>query len=106
MTDDELAPLLEGLAPVVVDLVTHSIAGLQQQQAAAAVQLAHALEALKDLGPLRERVAVLETRPPLPGPPGQDGAPGPPGANGADGAPGLDFAGVFIEGQTTPGARW
>ena len=60
---------------------------------------------------MRERLAVLETRPPLPGPPGpagQDGAPG------QDGTPGLEFRGVFLEGQaydrghlvTWAGASW
>lgn len=60
---------------------------------------------------LREKVAVLEARPPLPGPAGQDGAPGPPGQ---DGAPGLEYCGVFAEGQaygrgqlvTWAGATW
>jgi hypothetical protein len=32
--------------------------------------------AVKELGPLRERVAVVETRPPVPGPPGKDGRDG------------------------------
>lgn len=39
----------------------------------------------KELGPIRERLAVLETRPPMPGPPGKDGEPGPPGPPGQDG---------------------
>jgi len=42
---------------------------------------------------------VLETRPPMPGPAGQDGAPGAPGPPGADGTPGLVFRGVFVDGQ-------
>ena len=37
---------------------------------------------------LREKVAALEARPPVPGPPGADGAPGKDGVNGKDGLPG------------------
>jgi hypothetical protein len=49
------------------------------------------------LGRLRERVAVVEVRPPVPGPPGE---PGQPGKDGADGKPGLEFVGVFRDGKT------
>ena len=62
-------------------------------------QIAGLTPAAADLGALRERVAVLETRPLLPGPPGQDGAPGPAGTDGAAGLPGLAFRGVYLEGQ-------
>lgn len=50
----------------------------------------------KELGTLRERVAVVEVRPALPGPTGE---PGPPGRDGVDGAPGLSFEGVYQEGK-------
>jgi hypothetical protein len=50
----------------------------------------------KELGALRERVAVVEVRPVLPGPPGD---PGPPGKDGADGKAGLTYLGVFQEGK-------
>ena len=47
-----------------------------------------------DLAALRERVAVLEVRPAVPGPAGEPGAPG------KDGAAGLSFEGVYQEGRT------
>lgn len=58
------------------------------------------LDATKEIAALRERVAVVEVRPPVPGPPGADGAPGKDGANGQDGSPGLSFEGVYQEGQS------
>jgi hypothetical protein len=48
----------------------------------------------KELSTLRERVAVVEVRPPLPGPPGE---PGPPGKDGKDGKAGLTYQGVYQE---------
>jgi hypothetical protein len=51
----------------------------------------------KELGGLRERVAVIEVRPVLPGPPGD---PGPPGRDGADGKAGLTFCGIFNSERT------
>lgn len=54
----------------------------------------------KELGHLRERVAVVEVRPSLPGPPGEPGLPGQPGKDGQDGTAGLSFEGVYQEGQT------
>lgn len=60
------------------------------------------LEALvavtKEIGPLRERLAALEARPPLPGPPGPPGADGAPGPPGAPGIPGLTSKGDFAPG--------
>jgi hypothetical protein len=50
----------------------------------------------KELGGLRERVAVIEVRPVLPGPPGD---PGPPGRDGADGKAGLTYQGVYQDGK-------
>jgi hypothetical protein len=50
----------------------------------------------KELGGLRERVAILEVRPVLPGPPGD---PGPPGRDGVDGKAGLTYCGVFVDGK-------
>jgi hypothetical protein len=54
----------------------------------------------KDIGSIRERLAVVEVRPVVPGPPGEPGAPGAPGENGRDGLAGLSFEGVYQEGQT------
>jgi hypothetical protein len=50
----------------------------------------------KELGALRERVAVVEVRPVQPGPPGD---PGPPGRDGADGKAGLTYQGVYQDGK-------
>lgn len=52
---------------------------------------------------LRERVAVLEVRPSLPGPPGEPGPAGKDGTNGLDGkdgTAGLSFEGVYQEGKS------
>jgi hypothetical protein len=46
---------------------------------------------------VRERLAVIESRPPLAGPPGQDGAPGPPGPPGK---PGLESKGDWHAGES------
>ena len=51
----------------------------------------------KELGALRERVAVIEVRPVQPGPPGE---PGPPGKDGADGKAGLTYQGVYQDGKS------
>lgn len=56
-----------------------------------------------------ERVAVVEARPLLPGPPGEPGPAGQDGINGKDGAAGLSFEGVYQDGkQYEPGqlATW
>lgn len=49
---------------------------------------------------LRERVAVLESRPPVAGPKGDPGEPGKDGAAGKDGTAGLSFEGVYQEGKS------
>jgi hypothetical protein len=103
MTEADVAAIVEGIAPVTWDAITRAIAPLVQRQTVLETQVAQLVEAAKDYGAIRERVAVIETRPIQPGPPGQDGAPGPPGhdgKDGADGSPGLEFCGVFLEGQT------
>jgi hypothetical protein len=56
-----------------------------------------AVEALRDrTSTISERVAVLETRTPVPGPAGKDGANGADGANGKDGADGLGFGDLAV----------
>lgn len=59
-----------------------------------------ALTLTKELGALRERVAVVEVRPPVPGPPGEPGPAGKDGADGKDGTPGLSFEGVYQDGKS------
>jgi hypothetical protein len=99
MTADELTALVEGIAPVVRDVIRTALADVQTRVQVLETQLAGLTPAVTDLGALRERLAVLETRPPLAGPAGQDGAPGPAGKDGADGTPGLAFRGVYVDGQ-------
>lgn len=96
MTRDEIAAIVEGIAPVVRELVRTAVADVAGRVQVVDSQIAGLTPALTDIGALRERVAVLETRPPLAGPPGTDGAPGP---AGADGSPGLVFRGVYLDGQ-------
>ena len=71
MTEDELAAIVEGIAPVVRDFVTQAIADLALHQTATNTHLRAVLDAVKDIGPMRERLAVLETRAPVPGPVGR-----------------------------------
>ena len=99
MTEDEVIAVVKGIAPVIRDYVTRVHGDLLLRVTIAETQLAAIVERTHDVGPLRERVVMLETRPQLPGPAGKDGDPGPPGKDGADGTPGLAFRGVFIEGQ-------
>jgi hypothetical protein len=114
MTRTELDIIATALAPVVRDYVTATIAEVGLRVQGLDVQLAGLVTATTEIGTMRERLAVLETRPPTPGPPGQDGAPGPPGHDGADGKPGLEWCGVFVDGQsydrgqlvTWAGAAW
>jgi hypothetical protein len=94
---------MDALATDVVLLVKTALAPLQQQIAVQAAQIADLSRRVQDdaltkeLGGLRERVAVIEVRPVQPGPPGD---PGPPGLNGADGKPGLTYQGVYVEGKS------
>ncbi len=80
MTPDELADLmLNTIRQAVAPLVTR-IAVLETK--AAEVEI---------IGMLRERLAVVEAREPIPGPPG------PPGADGQPGADGLGFDHVTVK---------
>lgn len=114
---------LEGIAELVVQTVDTAhgpivarVASLETAAATVAarleaVTLLHAtLETVRaESAALRERVAVLETRPPLPGPTGAPGPAGADGKDGADGKPGLSYAGVYQDGKAyEPGecATW
>lgn len=76
----------EALAKAVADAIALALAPLRQRVAALE---AKGLEL--DYGTVRERIAVLETRAPVPGPAGADGAPG------TDGAAGLGFDDLLVE---------
>ena len=86
----------DALAEIIVDTVATAVAPLLADVTTLRTQVA-ALEARwSDNAALRERVAVLETRAPIPGPAGKDGEPGPPGK---DGTAGLTYRGVYQEGK-------
>lgn len=103
MTEKQLAAVVRGFAPVIKAYL------VQAQHALAERDADLRLELTKENGVLRERVAVLETRPLLPGPAGDPGPPGKDGFDGKDGAPGLAFKGVYHDDQPyAPGeiVRW
>jgi hypothetical protein len=84
--------------PIVADIIRRAVdAAVHDERLERELALAHALR------PLGERLAAVEARPPLPGPPGENGLPGPPGApgrDGVDGKAGLVYCGVYVEGRT------
>lgn len=79
MTESELQAVIRGLAPVIRELVTKAAelhtTTLHDRLVTIERRLVDDLMT-KDVGQLRERVATLEARAPLPGPPGQDGRDG------------------------------
>jgi hypothetical protein len=79
MTADELAALVEGIAPVVRDAAQRVLQDVVGRVQLLDAQLAGLVAATIEIGTIRERLAVLETRAPIPGPPG------PPGHDGSDG---------------------
>jgi hypothetical protein len=86
----DLLPVLERLTAIELRLKTLEASPLPAALA----------DLTKEIGGLRERVAVVEVKPPVPGPPGEQGPPGKDGANGKDGTAGLTFQGVFQEGKS------
>lgn len=69
---------------------------LAEAQLAILEQRVHDDSLTKEFGHLRERVAVVENRPRVPGPPGE---PGLPGKDGQDGKAGLIYQGVYQDGK-------
>lgn len=88
MTREELAAVVKGTVVGVRRHVDKALDGVTTRLAVLAVQITQVADATKDLSGVRERVAVLETRAPVPGPAG------PPGKDGADG---LGFDDLAIE---------
>jgi hypothetical protein len=86
MTDDDLAAVIDGIAPVIQQAITAALAGLVTRVAA-----------LEGMPP---RVQALEARSALPGPPGAPGAPGQDGRDGVDGL-GFDDLDVTFDGDRT-----
>lgn len=75
--------------------------GLQSKAQETAPLLTTVADLTKEHAALRERIAVMEVKPALPGP---QGDPGPAGKDGQDGTAGLTYQGVFQEGkQYEPG---
>ncbi len=91
MTADELAAIVSGIAPVIRDYVTRAHGELVQRVTIAETQLAAVATQTSAVGPLRERVAVLETRAPVPGPTGPAGR---------DGVDGLGFDDLAVTQRT------
>lgn len=81
------------LAPVVERVIRTETRLEDLQQASAKVDGAVA-QWQQSIIAILDRVAILDARPPLPGPPG------PPGVDGAPGVPGMEYLGVFQEGKT------
>lgn len=95
-------PELEAFAAEVVGLVKSALAPVHAKLAELDARISltageTALALAKEYSAIRERVAVLEVRPVVPGPPGD---PGPPGKDGADGKAGLTYQGVFVDGKS------
>jgi hypothetical protein len=97
MTDAELQAVVRGIAPIVREYVTKAVAELAGRMVLTEAQLGTAVELTKDLGSLRERLAVVEVRTPEPGP---QGPPGPAGLDGKDGGAGLRYTGVYVYGKS------
>ena len=92
----------DDVASVVVLTMKSVLAPIQERLATLEARGADAAVLMAALGPLRERVTALETRPPLPGPPGKDGDAGKDGQDGAagpSGSPGLEYRDVYQSGQ-------
>ena len=86
MTEEDVKVLSEAFASVLHDVVR------QEVDAVLKTVVETELRLQKDLGGLGQRVAVVETREPEPGPAGPAG---PPGADGKDGKPGLRYRYVW-----------
>ena len=96
---DELAIAVANKMKSALGPVYDRIATLERNLEATAAQPGAIAELLvtREVSPLRERLAALEARPPLPGPPGADGISGKDGAPGPKGDPGMRYRGVYQE---------
>ena len=91
----------DAVAQLIVMTVKHALAPLRASLDRLEDRLSTTLSRLDavytTLPVLRERLAVVETRAPVPGPPGQDGAPGEDGRDGV----GFDDLSVEFDGDRT-----
>lgn len=92
----------EVLADVIVSTVKQTIAPVLARLDTSDARLAALETSAAVLGDLRERVAAVEARPPIPGPPGIAGADG---KNGADGL-GFDDLAIEFDGERTLAFRF
>ena len=96
-------PLVDDLATAVVveikNVLGPTVDRLKSLEASVARLQSIDAELLlaREVGPVRERLAALEARPPVPGPPGADGAAGTHGAPGPKGDPGMRYRGVYVD---------
>jgi hypothetical protein len=94
----------DALAEIIVTTIAAALAPLKAHLDRLETALAERTDGLKaaeaTIGTLRERLAGLEARPPVPGPAGADGRDGLDGLNGADGI-GFDDLGVTFDGERT-----
>jgi len=95
-------PLVDELARAVATTMKSALGPvydrLQQIEQSALRQQAEAeLLYTRELSLDRERLAALEARPPVAGPPGADGAAGRDGLPGPKGDPGMRYRGVYQE---------
>lgn len=84
----------EMLASIVAQAVQPLITEARAARVLAAHQSTEMVQLRQEVVTLRERCTVLETRAPVPGPPGRDGVDGRDGINGKDGAS-LTYCGVW-----------
>lgn len=98
-----MRPDPQAYADVLVLAIKAALAPVVAAQAALHAQIADLSRCVQDdsfakeLGALRERVAVVEVTAMQPGPPGEPGAAG---KDGADGKAGLTYCGVHVEGKS------
>lgn len=105
MNEAEVAVLSKALTRVMHDVIGQAtveirerLVGLETRAAVVSPELGdlrdRVLAMTKEVADARTRLAVVETREPVPGPPGPAGPPG------KDGTPGLRYRGVWVEGKT------
>lgn len=100
MTADALAQLIVLTVKSAIQPLKTTVATLEAGAAALAARQAALDAATVELSALRERIAVLETRAPVAGPPGADGKDGLDGRDGADGVR-LDDLQASFDGDRT-----
>jgi len=91
---ETLATTIRGLVAPLSTIVTTTNGELSALTKTVGLQYQGLLETVETLS---ARLADVETRAPVPGPPGPQGEPGP---AGKDGTPGLRYCGVYVRNKT------